>query len=349
MSHEKAVLSAYGVVPVRLTPISSGHIHQTILVETQAQRLVLQRMHQVFGREVHEDVARVTQRLHSFGLDTFSLLSPRVCPLGMELGPYWVGDASGATYRLMTFIEGVPPETVSTSVCVEAATLLARFHTAMAGWEYEFRHVRTGIHDTLAHRQALRDALSRHADHAYQGRAHSVAQELFDLLEILGPLPALPLRVVHGDPKLTNFLFDAQGHAVSLIDLDTVGRMALPLELGDAFRSWCNTDKEDGAHCTFDCARFEAALSAYWEVAQDFVTPEEIRAVPDAIVRIALELSARFCKDVLEERYFSWDRARFARAADHHLQRARSQLTLSRSALSQRPLLSAATERIVGG
>ncbi len=51
----------------------------------------------------------------------------------------------------------------------------------------------------------------------------------------------LPVRTVHGDPKVENFLFDQNGQrAISLIDLDTVGPGLLHHDLGDCLRSCCN-------------------------------------------------------------------------------------------------------------
>jgi len=46
----------------------------------------------------------------------------------------------------------------------------------------------------------------------------------------------LKLRVIHGDPKLNNFLFDKRnGTVISLIDLDTVKPALVHYDIGDCF------------------------------------------------------------------------------------------------------------------
>jgi Ser/Thr protein kinase RdoA (MazF antagonist) len=141
---------------------------------------------------------------------------------------------------------------------------------------------------------------------------------------------------VHGDPKLNNIVFGKDGTARCLIDLDTLSRMTIPVELGDAFRSWCNPTGEDVVAARFDLSLFEAAIGGYARETRGFLTPAEIAAIPGAVETIALELAARFCADALEESYFGWNRVRFPSASAHNLHRARSQLALGQSIAGMR-------------
>src|SRR2546425_1136416 len=68
--------------------------------------------------------------------------------------------------------------------------------------------------------------------------------------DILATLPGLivadePRQLIHGDLKISNLIFDGLGHAVGIIDFDTILRHARAIDLGDAFRSWCNRTAED--------------------------------------------------------------------------------------------------------
>ncbi|MEM8996795.1 MAG: hypothetical protein AAGF23_18565, partial [Acidobacteriota bacterium] len=65
-------------------------------------------------------------------------------------------------------------------------------------------------------------------------------------------------------------------------------------------------------------------------------TPAERASLVPGIERIALELAARFCADVVENRYFQEDRRRFAQPGSHNLRKARAQLALARSARIER-------------
>ena len=133
---------------------------------------------------------------------------------------------------------------------------------------------------------------------------------------------------MHGDPKISNFLFSREtGGAESLIDLDTVGWMALPWELGDAFRSWCNPLGEDNEQGQFNGDFFKSAYESCVVEAGHYLTEVERGDFLLATLYIYLELAARFSLDVLEESYFSWDETQFARAADHNLMRARGQIS----------------------
>lgn len=46
-----------------------------------------------------------------------------------------------------------------------------------------------------------------------------------------------------------------------IVSLDTVGRMPLHREFGDAWRSWCNPGGEDQTAATFDMDVFAASLA----------------------------------------------------------------------------------------
>jgi len=230
---------------------------------------------------------------------------------------------------LMSWIEGRTLLSAdSPGRCAEAGRLLGRFHRALWGCEHRFQHRRPGVHDTSRHLDNLECALVDHVDHRLGARIEPVARRI---LEQALELPhGLPERVVHGDPKISNVIFAEDGEALALVDLDTLARMALPLELGDALRSWCAPQGEE-VEGPVDLAHFEAALRGYAEGVGALPTAAERRSIPRATELIAVELAARFCADALQERYFGWDAGRFASAAEHNLVRARAQLSLARS------------------
>jgi hypothetical protein len=124
--------------------------------------------------------------------------------------------------------------------------------------------------------------------------------------------------------------------AVSLIDLDTVSRMPLWVELGDAWRSWCNRAGEDVAEADLDLEVFRESTKGYLAGLSIDLDAAERKSLAHGLERISLELSARFAADALAESYFGWDPARFASAGDHNLTRARGQLSLYRQARETR-------------
>lgn len=105
------------------------------------------------------------------------------------------------------------------------------------------------------------------------------------------------------------------------------------MELGDAWRSWCNPVGEDGVDARLDLDLFAAAVRGY-RSGRD-VAAVEAEALVDATERIALELASRFCRDVVEDRYFGWDPARYPTRAAHNASRAEGQLRVAQSARAQ--------------
>ncbi|MGI9257906.1 MAG: phosphotransferase, partial [Gammaproteobacteria bacterium] len=162
-----------------------------------------------------------------------------------------------------------------------------------------------------------------------------LATQVLTLASDIAKLSDHPDRIVHGDPKISNIIFDPETDAaICLIDLDTLGRMPIALELGDAFRSWCNPKPEDEQGAEFSLPLFEAAIAGYARETSDFLTETEWRAIASATYTITVELAARFCADALNESYFGWDDARFASASEHNEARTRGQIDLARSIAS---------------
>ncbi|MEL6547218.1 MAG: aminoglycoside phosphotransferase family protein [Myxococcota bacterium] len=327
-----AVLEHWPIDDAEIEPITFGHINRTYLVRCSFGRFVLQRVAPIFGPEIHQDIYTVTRRLLERGVPTPTLVRTEEGQLYVEEDGVW---------RLQTFAPGTTYLRVTDSkLAASAATLLARFHGALSDLDYEFKNTRTGIHDTAKHSAALTEALGHHRDHRAYDAVAPLAEDLQRRWGTLGDFSHLPERPVHGDPKISNVLFDESKHAHCMVDLDTLGRMPVVLELGDAFRSWCNRGDEDGEAARFDPEIFRAAMNAYAQAAGDTFTAEERSAVVDGTQTIALELAMRFAADALNESYFGWDAQRFESASAHNLQRARNQAALAQSIEEQRAILS---------
>jgi len=339
-----ATLAALGLSGATLTRFKTGLINASWLARMQSgEHRVLQALNPIFPAAINRDIDAVTRHLQEQGIAT-----PRLLPL--TDGTLWL-NAENTVWRVLSYIPGETFERLDDPERVRsAAALLARFHAALGDLEHEFANARLGVHDLARHLEALRRALSTHTGHREYTAVAALAAPILELAATIAPLPPTADRIVHGDPKISNVVFDAAtGAARCLIDLDTLARMPLPLELGDALRSWCNPAGEDDAAAALRLSLYRAAVEGYAAQAQNFIDAVEWRALPAATLRITLELAARFCADALNERYFGWDDARYASASAHNQARARSQLHLADSILSQLDLLAAETERAFSG
>ena len=121
------------------------------------------------------------------------------------------------------------------------------------------------------------------------------------------------------------------GKRVCLIDLDTLNLMPLELEIGDALRSWCNTEAEDSPQSRCSLEYFTAACEGYAHIDAELAV-----MLPDTAARIAIELASRFCADALSENYWRWDSQRFESASAHNQVRCEAQLQLAADILGQR-------------
>lgn len=323
------ILVAFNLQGWDLSSITIGLINRTFLAQRGDERLILQRINPIFAPEVNEDISAVTTHLAESGMETPRLVQTvhnQVC----------FTDDQGGVWRALTHIEGETIQRVdSMERATEAGALLGRFHGALRGLGHEFIHKRPGVHDTRAHLMNLEQALADHPEHPALAKATPVGLEILNQAKELPHLPDLPPRAVHGDPKISNIIFAADGRARCLVDLDTLGRMPLHLELGDALRSWCNPAGEENPG-QLELTLVRATLSGYASAAPT-PEPEELAALPCSPGLIALELAARFCADALQERYFGWDAQRFPSASAHNLCRAQSQLALAKSALAALP------------
>jgi Ser/Thr protein kinase RdoA (MazF antagonist) len=323
------VLAAFDLEPRSLVRATSGLMNPTWYVSARSgAALVLQRVNPIFSAEVNVDIAAVTEHVAAKGLVT-----PRLVPTND--GALWLEH--DGVWRVLTRIDGVCHDALARPTQARAAgTIVAEFHRAVSDLDHRFRNRRLGVHDTERHLSNLREALVEHRAHRHFDVVEPLAERVLEAAAALPPLPALPDRIVHGDPKISNLLF-AHGadRALCLIDLDTLAHMPVVLELGDALRSWCNPATEDAASARFVRPFFDAAIDGYAAAAQGFLTPAEWGAIPRGALTITVELAARFCLDALRESYFGWNRQRYASSSAHNQARVHGQLLLAASIREQ--------------
>ncbi len=305
--------------------LEGGLVNRTYRVDASAGQFILQWVNPVFADEIHGNIRAVTRAVRDAGLATPELLDT-------DAGPVLARDG-GDRWRLWTFLPGRSFSTFEHAHRASSAGLLVgRFHAAMANLRHEFVGMREGVHDTPRHLQRLDAALALSPGHRLEREVQGLARELLASHATLAPLPELPPMVGHGDLKLDNLRFDASGeNAYALLDLDTVGPLALAHELGDMWRSWCNRAGEDGPHATeqsIDHEVLAASMRGYREGLGRSLSTAERDAISRGPTWISLELAARFLTDAIEERYFGWDSSKFPARGEHNLARASRQLAL---------------------
>ena len=316
------------VAGVEIEPFGTGLINETYRVTVATgERYVLQRLNPVFDPHVNLDIDALTRHLAAQGAPTQRL----VPPMG-DSGRLWV-EADGQNWRLSTYVAGVCFDRLQDArQATEAGALLGRFHRLVSTLCITLHGERLGVHDTQRHLAALRTAVDEHRSHRYYDRIAPLADEVFEAAETLQPLPAMADRLVHGDPKISNLVFaEDNGAGICMIDLDTLAHMPLPLEIGDAVRSWCNPKGEDERRAGFRMDLFSAAMGGYAAEAGEMADATEWQSFVPAAGTIMVELAARFTRDALRESYFGWNADKFPDRSTHNQVRAMGQLNLYRS------------------
>ena len=314
--------------PVRGSP-DAGLINDTYVVGNPPNG-ILQRVNPIFGPEIHHDIEAITAHLASFGL-----MTPRL--VRTIDGELCVPTQDGA-WRLLTYIDGTTIHVITQpEQAASAGGLVGRFHRAVAGLEHEFHFLRPGAHDTGAHMKTLEKTIDECGQHPLRTQSVALASEILKRWRAWDGLIDLPKRVCHSDLKISNIRFDGdQKTAICLLDLDTLSPQTLPVEMGDAWRSWCNPAGEDQPQkATFDLEIFRMSAQA-WLREGPHLEPDERDNLVLGIERICLELAARFCTDAIRQCYFRENRAQFPEPGTHNLNRSISQLQVGRSVRAQR-------------
>lgn len=108
--------------------------------------------------------------------------------------------------------------------------------------------------------------------------------------------------VIHGDPKIENFLFCSRTLRVkALVDLDTIMPFTWIADFGDMIRSLVNVagEKErDLSKVTIDREVFEAVCRGFLSTTKSMTDAEAALLVPSILI-LTLELAIRFLTDYL--------------------------------------------------
>ncbi len=310
----------------QLSPLGGGLINDTFLVSTAAQPFVLQRINrQVFPvpELISTNLAVLAQHIAQKPAQGFELQLP--APISTLSGQPFYLDSQGDFWRALSFIANSyslqnPRHLHDVR---QTGVALAHFHRLCSDLPVQT------LHDTLPGFHIAPDYL-RHYRHT---TAHSPVpvdafcqqfierhQAITRDLEQAKQSGELTLRVIHGDPKLDNFLFDQHsGNIIGLVDLDTVKPGLVHYDIGDSLRSCCHsadTGQFDLALCAAWLEGYLGQVGAFFSAADDRYLYPSIRLIP-------FELGLRFYTDYLDgNRYFK------TTYAQQNLHRAQQQFRL---------------------
>lgn len=295
----------------RISPLGAGNINHTFLVRSMDDPFVLQRINSAVFPEplrVIENFFVVSghlrQRQHSEGA-RFAIAEPR----STLAGTAYFRDSDGEYWRGQSYLEHTCCLSLtSPQQAVQIGRALARFHYLIADLD-------TGrLADPLPGFHCLPQYLREYDGLQCLGTGDSDGDYHYCLLAIKAhrlravhlerqrSAGLLPVQPIHGDPKIDNFIFNSEGLAEGMLDLDTVGTGIIAYDLGDCLRSCCNVKGENGgdsATVSFDSAICKALLTGYFGSPPQAENTALRLAVFDAVLAITFELGLRFFTDHL--------------------------------------------------
>ncbi len=336
---------AHSVTSVK--PLGNGLINDTYLVITPEYSFVLQKInHRVFPKPelIMANLACLNQHVLQKNELSAKLIIPDLRQTCKGFNFYL--DEHNDYWRALSFIDNSEsletPRTFADAQQVGSA--LGCFHTLMSDLDPELLHdTLPGFHITpsyLSHYQQVINQLQKlpaNPDSQYCATFISHFRSIAEDLEVAKQQGLLPTRIIHGDPKLNNFLFDRHSQKIiSLIDLDTVKPGLVHYDIGDCLRSCCHNLAND----QFDLTLCEAILSSYLSEVGTFFNEYDYHYLYSAIRLIPFELGLRFYTDYLEgNRYFK------VTEPEQNCQRAAQQFRLCANIMAQEKAIQALIDR----
>ncbi len=301
--HAKRIACRFPVITAvtEIAAVDGGLINDSFKITTPGGCYALQRINpQVFTtpQQIIANLVHLQSAAQNYAAAAPRL--PRLYPAAD--GHWWQVDAAGSYWRLWEWIDGAPlvaPPT--TAQAAEIGRILGQFHRFTTTLDPQtFTPILPHLHDSARYWDQL--------------QAQPPTPEIAPLLELIDHrrawllsddrLAQLPIRIVHGDPKCNNLLFDHRGsQAIAWIDLDTIQPGLLIQDIADCLRSNCQRDQDDRIGFDLDCA--EMLLTAYAQQVAGLLEHSEIDCLFAAIRLMPFELCLRFLADHLaEDRYF---------------------------------------------
>ncbi len=324
---------------VEVASYGAGLINDTYIVTTDAgERAILQRLNShVFPdpEGIQSNLRRLLRHRAALRRSRHTRLCiPEIVPT-RDAEDLYVGD--GESWRMSRFVGDSTSLQVITDLnqAYEVGAALGCFHAAFRDLDVEAMHdPLPGFHCTPLYLDQFDQVVASRAPALTPGstldRAFGfvdVRRGMASILEDGRRSGRLSPRVIHGDPKVDNVLFDVRtGRALGLIDLDTVKPGLMLYDIGDCVRSSCNVSGEEGhghGEAMFDLGRMQSVLAGYFSEAREIVSGQDWDYVYAAIRLIPFELGLRFLSDHLAGNvYFK------VQTPDQNLRRAMMQFEL---------------------
>lgn len=346
------VLSAYGFTDdVSVTPHGTGLINRTWVVRQGKAVYILQQLnHQVFAHPEH--IAANIEMVGQYLEEHFpGIVFPQ--PVRSLNDQTLIKTVDNHYYRLYPFIkDSVTIDVVHTPAeAFEAARQFGAFTRMLSDFPASRLYTTLPDFHNLslrydAFQAVLTNGLPQRIDRSQQLIDYLLAEHhLVTRYEQILTNPGFKLRVTHHDTKISNVLFNRQGHGICVIDLDTLMPGYFISDVGDMLRTYlCPVTEEEADMSRIEVRLdyFEAIVQGYMEEMADVLTPAEKESFVYAGEFMLYMQALRFLTD-----YLGGDSYYGSRYEGHNYVRAMNQATLLQRFREQAPTLRAIASKVL--
>jgi len=339
-----------------------GNINETYTATYDQGGILVRYIHQKINQTVFKDPAAVMDNLMRVTTHIWNkLLAQKTRDVTRKAltvvptsdGQPFYRDLDNECWRTFVFVEKVQSfESVqSVSQAAEAGKAFGTFQSLL----YDLPGKR--LHETIPnfHNTRMRfAALLAAIEEDRCNRAKSAEKEIAFALKQeswIGTLidaharGEIPERITHNDTKFNNVMLDWEtGHAMCVVDLDTVMPGLVLYDFGDMVRTTTSPtleDEKDLSKVEMQMPMFEALAQGYVSAAGSFLTAREKSYLAFSGKLIAFTIGIRFLTDyLLGDNYFRVHRQ------GHNLDRCRTQFKLVDSIARQQEAMQTFVEKL---
>jgi serine/threonine protein kinase len=296
-----------------ISSFGSGHIHDTFLVETVKNKYILQKINNHVFKHVPElmsNIIRVSNHLN-YKLSSEQRKKSLKLVFTVHKKPYYIG-VKNEDWRVYEFISGssyfnLPPDT---GYAYEGGKAFGEFINNLTDLPGErLNETIVNFHNVQYRLEEFNSSLAGYdRDRLIESKneinfVHKHAASLIRIYDLYRN-GLIPERITHNDTKFNNILFNREGKAICIIDLDTVMPGCIHFDFGDAVRIIANTAAEDEADTNkivFDMEMYRAFTRGFLTPLNSILTKKEIETLALAPLYMTFIMGLRFLTDYLRE------------------------------------------------
>jgi len=317
---------------IKIIDVKTGLIHNSYRVQTHEGEWLLQRINTEVFRDLDglmHNVVIVTEKL----TEVYRGSNYETLELKKTLSGANYVQENGSAWRLYGFkshLRGYNAP-LNQHMVKEAGKAFANFTAALANLNpNQLVETIPKFHSLKSrYEQFLQSKLNPKVQTEDLKGIFNDVEQYFEKLSVLEDAMnsgGVPVRITHNDSKFNNLLFDSDGHARCVVDLDTVMPGIIHFDVGDCLRTLVPNIPEDSPdlHILELNSSFENAfLEGYLEEAKNWITAQELEYLSFSGPYMALIMGIRFLTDYLNGNvYFTCE------YPTQNLIRARNQIAL---------------------